>query len=385
MIATPHSKSLTNDQATSSGAGAEATWQSGGSSPCAPYVCPYSAIYAGYASRPQDRRHVASGGLATVLLAEALRGGVVDGVVVSKADFADGSIGSRIDIVTDPDRVQDYGTSVYFDIPVERHWRALDQFHGSLAVCSLPCHTDILRRRKLSGRSLDNVKLFVSLFCGHNSQAELLRFVFHREGIDEAQVASMYIDRSHLGGDVRVQLRDGSERVFPFRHFNVYRSLGFFSKPLCHHCDDHLGFHADLSIGDLFTGKYRHTGVKHSALIVRTEPGAKLVQLARENGSVRLEELDPDLILRAQKRVLIPSGDLMSRYWACWLVGVPARKPQRGAFRFRSFLTYAALLFNDRLSQRRWGRKLIRSLPRPFLYSYVAVIKLVNTTLGCNK
>ena len=353
----------------------------GGDSPFARYVGDHLAVWAAHASDPADRRHVASGGVVTTLLATALRDGVVDGVAVCRVDFSEGKLGHRFEVVTDPDAVQDFGTSAYFNVPIERYSKQIDAFDGRVALCALPCHTGILRRRQANGRELSNLALYVSLFCGHNNEPELLRFVFAKAGVDESQIADMRVDRTYLGGALRLAMRDGSERPILFRHFNVYRSLWFFSKQMCRYCDDHLGSGGDLSIGDVFTPEYRSRGVKHSAVIARTEAGRSLVESAIGQGRLTAESIDPSVVFRAQKRVIVPSGDLRSRYRACRTVGFSAKPPPEGRFRLRSYLTYTALLANERLSQASWGPAVIRHIPRPLLYAYVAGIKLVNNTL----
>lgn len=354
----------------------------GSHSPYAPYLGDHLGVFTAYATAPRDRQHVASGGAVTALLAHAIREGFVDGVAVAKADFSQGKMGYRFDIVTEPDKVQTYGTSAYFNIPLERHSTDIDRFDGSVAVCSLPCHTGIFRKRMANSGTMKNVKLFISLFCGHNNEPELNRFVFQQQGIDESDILDVRVDRSYLGGDVLVTLKDGSIRPIPFRHFNVYRSLWFFSKGLCRYCDDHLGAHADLSIGDVFTAEYRAKDIKHSAIIIRTQEGNRLVESARSKGILTMEPVEESVVFGAQKRVVVPSHDLLSRYYANRLAGFPAKKPPVGRFRIRSFVTYSLLQLNDRLSKTRWGPRLLRLVPRPLLYGYIAVIKLVNNTLG---
>jgi len=254
-----------------------------------------------------------------------------------------------------------------------------------VALCALPCHTRVLRRRQEDGRGLDNVALFVSLFCGHNNETDLVRFFLEKEGIAEESVSGMTVDRTYLGGSIHIPLRDGSSRTIPFRRFNVYRSLGFFTKPMCRYCDDHLGARSDLSVGDVFVGKYRSQGVKHSAVVARSDQGLRLLRSALDRGIITAEQVDPEVVFRAQKRVIVPSGDLKSRYYACRWLGFPAKPSTEGRFRLRSFLTYSLLNLNDRVSRSASGRRLLRHVPRTILYAYVAAIKLVNHSLRPEK
>ena len=353
----------------------------GVNAPYAAYLGDHLGVFAGYATESSNRAHVASGGLVTTLLATSLRDGLVDAVAVARSDFADGKLGYRFDLISDPDKVQEYGTSVYFNIPIEKYWREMDRFDGRIALCALPCHIGLLRRLQKEGRGLANVQLFLSLFCGHNNELELLRFVLRKQGIAESAVADLRVNRTYLGGHVRISLRDGSHRLIPFRNFNVYRSLWFFSKQMCRYCDDYLGAVADLSIGDIFVPEYRRRRIKHSAVIARTPRGLKLLRSAIDRGIVTVDAVSPKVVFRAQKRIIVPSGDLTSRYQACRLAGFPAKRPEQRKFRLRSFITYSLLHLNDRLSQTSWGPRLLRWIPLPLLYAYIAAIKLINNSL----
>ena len=115
-------------------------------------IGPFRKLYAGYAARSMDRARVAAGGLMTSLLATALREGLVDGVVLCRSDFSQEKMGYAIDIVTNADEIPKYGKSVYFNIPIERETRRLDQFNGKLAICALPCQARIIRRTQQGGK-----------------------------------------------------------------------------------------------------------------------------------------------------------------------------------------------------------------------------------------
>ena len=104
-----------------------------------------------------------------------------------------------------------------------------------------------------------------------------------------------------------------------------------------------------------------------------------------DRGILTVEQVEPEVVFRAQKRVIVPSADLKSRYHACRIAGFPAKPPKQGRFRVRSFLTYALLMLNDKLSKTRLGPKILGYIPRPLLYAYIASIKIINTSLGTSK
>lgn len=351
------------------------------------YLGKFRAAYAGYVRDENARQSAASGGVVTSILQYVLEEGHVDGAAVCRADFSKGTLGYEFKIVRDPHEIRRFGSSAYFNIPLERHGPEIAAFDGKLAVCGLPCHTSLMRSRSERPGHPNPPRLWVSLFCGHNNEPELLQFFFRKVGIRENEIQDMKIDRTYLGGSVILKLRGGLQKNLPFRWFNVYRSLGLFTKPMCRYCDDHLGAMSDVSVGDIFIPPYRQRKIKHSAILTRTEQGDQIIQGLIRSGRLVSEKIDPKLIFWAQKRILVPSGDLRSRFHACKRAGYPVRsdRTEGSRFRLRSFLTYFLLLCNDRLSRTRWGERFFRILPRPFLYLYIGAIKVLNHTLKASR
>lgn len=345
------------------------------------YLGPHLDLYAAYANKDGNRERISSGGIVTTVLQQCLEESLVDGVALARCAFENGDIGYRFSILTDPREIPEYGSSAYFNIPIERHWKELDQFDGKLAICCLPCHCSLLRKRQESLHKSLHIRYIVSLFCGHNNEAELIRFVLRKESIPLSEVIDMQVKRHYLSGVLVFTLNDGRTREVDFRRFNVYRSLWFFSKNMCRQCDDHLGAQSDMSVGDIFTSRYRRLSPKRSAVVVRTGKGRELMDQVIRSGKINYEKVPAEEIFASQKRVIVPSADLKSRYYALRWNGYAVKKGKYGRFRIRSFLTYTMLYFNDRLSQRKWGRKVIGVVPRPLLYGYIALIKLINHSL----
>jgi coenzyme F420 hydrogenase subunit beta len=340
-------------------------------------IGPYRQTYAGFATAPTDRRRVAAGGVVTALMKTALQEGVVDGVVLSRADFSQGRLGYAIDIVNDPIEIQNYGKSVYFNIPLEKEWKKIDSFPGQLAICVLPCHARIFRQMQKGGKRLGNLKIMLSLFCGHNNETDLWDFIFCKHNINQSDISDMRTDREHMRGYINLVMRSGETKKISFREFNTYRRLWLFSKSLCRHCEEHLGADADISVGDVFIKDFLDKKIRHSSVITRSAAGVALVAKAVERGMVTLEPIQSDSVYAAQRSIVLPSRDAGSRYWANRLFGHKAKKPKGVQFRLRTFFYYTMLLGNDKLSRTWPGRKILELAPVTALYAYIKILNLV--------
>jgi hypothetical protein len=136
-----------------------------------------------------------------------------------------------------------------------------------------------------------------------------------------------------------------------------------------------------LSVGDIFIHRFRCKAIKHSAMVVRSELAEQLTQAACDFARVHLERISAEELFSAQRRILAPSKDSFSRYYANRLLGYRCKKPKEGRFRIRSFITYSMLVANNRLSSTKFGRWLLYKIPSQALYPYAACIKLINHTL----
>ncbi len=343
----------------------------------------FHSSYVGYAKAEEDRKRVASGGIVTTLSRFLLTNQIVDGVALSRAVFRNGALDYDFSIVTNPEEVSLFGTSVYFDIPIEKHLSYLQEFKGKLAICCLPCHAKMIRRTQIQKKKFDNIILLISLFCGHNNSKELFRFVFNKYKIDEKHAREMWIARTYLGGNIHIRNEFGKIETFSFRCLNVYRSLGLFSKKMCKYCDDHLGCCSDISVGDIYLKEFKKDDIKSSSILIRTKIGETIFNQLKDSSKIYCQDIDPSKIHLSQKRILVPSNDHKSRYYACTLLGYAVNKKVflNKNFRIRSFVTHSLILLNNRLSEFKIGLMIFRLIPLKVWCLYIGVIKLINHTL----
>jgi coenzyme F420 hydrogenase subunit beta len=344
------------------------------------YVGPCSATYVAY--REERPHHVASGGVVTALAVSLLRSGAADGVAMVRATFAaDSEAGYEFRIITDPEDVAEFGGSVYYDAPLQRHWQEVAEFDGRVAVCGLPCHVRALRGLQRQGKSPGNVVLVISLFCGHNCTVGLMRAFLERNGIEPARVRDVRFVRTYIEGVVEVDTDDGEQHRLSFSGFNALRNLWVDSKRLCMSCDEHFGAQADVSVGDIFLPEYRDLGVRVSAVVVRTDAGERAWDDLVRSGALNVSPVDVSEVFRAQRRVVIASKDTLSRYRAARMLGYTTAKPVEGRFRLRTFATYSFLYAMNRFSQTPAGKRFVRSVPQKLAFAAVLGVKAVHSTL----
>jgi coenzyme F420 hydrogenase subunit beta len=250
------------------------------------YLGAWDALFFGYAKRKELRTYAASGGMVSALLVYLLDQKVIQGALVSRITVEGGQIRAMPYIARTPNEILQGQSSIYMEFPwMQRAKSLLRTTEGSLAVVGLPCHINNLRRMERHDQDLAHkVKVRVALVCGRSSSKKLLLKVLAKKGIYEDDVENIRFREGHWRGQMHVWLKNGSEVVFPFKDFSLYRNLHFYCEKRCLYCEDPLGDNADIVCGDVWLEEMRQEAIKHSLVISRNPQLTQWVQEMEADG-----------------------------------------------------------------------------------------------------
>ena len=336
------------------------------------YVGSHRASYLAHATDSIVRRNAASGGIVSALLIHGLHSDIFDGAVICKTVLLDGKVRAKFEIATTVDEVLDAQGSKYVETQfLKEVLPLLHSFKGRVAVVGLPCDISALRHRCEKEPTLaKKVVLTIALFCGHNSRTGLVDEITSRLEVEAEQKLRDYKFRiGHWRGRLEANFENGTTITKPSKFFNDYQNLFFFCERKCMACSDHYGYHADISIGDIWLFRLKEDPIKHSSLIVRSESGESLYRSARDSKRIMGIGLDIRDIMDGQSRIGPSHYNVKSRAQVGRLFGLklklkdPVNQPVAWHAYLNAFMTIA----NMRLSEKSWGRKLIFMMPRSTL------------------
>jgi coenzyme F420-reducing hydrogenase beta subunit len=322
-------------------------------------------LYAGYASDESLRKFSASGGIVSTLLVHLLDQKLVDGVLASRITSIDGHVRGVTSLVRNSAEISNFAGSAYVDTPVLQMVNEIKKLPGRFAVVALPCQVRMLKTRMDSDPELRR-KLFmvIGLFCRGNVREQFYDNFLHKFGIPVEDVESVRVSRSYVKGMVTVGLRNGKNVALPFMRMNAYRLAGVDAKALCAWCDEHTSEDADLAVGDIFSGEFKHKPIKHSAFIPHTHEAASLLQDLQERGIIHTTAVGLEYYRKTFMRIEQYSDQLVSRYPAAKIVGLAVPKQQKkGKVNIFHSLAWMIYFFNSRLSQTKSGRKVLFTAP----------------------
>lgn len=266
------------------------------------------AAYVGYVEEADFRSRGSSGGMASWVLYELMRAGLVDGVAhVAPADLQRDGCFFQYRIAATKEELRSGAKSRYYPIELSGVLETMRTVPGRYAVVGLPCFVkavQLLRREDPVLR--ERIAFTLGLFCGHLKSARFLESIAWQMGVaiakvqradfrvkDSSRPASTYTAELELY-DGRVIRRDW------WKMADGDWGKGFFQNSTCNFCDDVVAETADISFGDAWVEPYASDGGGTNVVIVRSPVLNSLVTDAIAAGRLHLQPVDGAFVGQTQ-------------------------------------------------------------------------------------
>ncbi|MEW8507329.1 MAG: Coenzyme F420 hydrogenase/dehydrogenase, beta subunit C-terminal domain [Candidatus Thiodiazotropha sp.] len=338
----------------------------------------YRELYHAYASEASFRVNAASGGIGSALLITLLEQDEIDGALVCNTVIEEGKIRAHFSIASTKQEILEAQGSKYVEtafmkeaLPLIRH------FQGRIAVVGLPCDITNLTRWVAKDHDIaTKVKLKIALVCGHNSKTELIDSISGSLKKEAAsQLRAYRFRKGHWRGELEAEFLNGSVIRKPFSYFSLYQNLYFYSEKKCLVCNDHFGYQADISLGDVWAYRFKQDPIKKTGVIIRTQQGADLWSGANRSEAITATDLDIRDILDGQARTAPFHYNVSARNRVAPLFGYKVPDKVNAAVSWHTWLSALITLFNMRWSESSTWNKLIFRIPRPLLKAYLYLKK----------
>ncbi len=225
------------------------------------------------------------GGTVTTLMTLALREGMIDAAVLAGA--GEGILPQGV-TVSDSEAVGRFGKSRFVVSPIVAEFnQAIRKDYQRIGVVATPCQALALAKMraqtlKTAEGGIEKLRLVIGLFCGWALSWRELTAVL-KEKMDLAAVTGMDIPPSRYH-TLEVYTQDGAIRI-PLDEITPC------VRESCRSCGDMTAEFSDLSVGSARLPEGWETARRWNQVIVRTDLGRDLLELARRRGV--LEFRDP--------------------------------------------------------------------------------------------
>lgn len=253
-----------------------------------PEIGPFRGLYLTRAADPDVRKESQHGGTVTALVKLALKEGFIDSAVLTKAQ---GALSPKSVLATTAEEVLACRGSS-FQIPASLFVlnEALKEGrYKKIGVVGTPCKT--LAVYKMMAKPIpkrdnnaDNIGMVFGLFCGWglnwDGMEKLISRYTDKEGVRHIDIPPSKYHCMTIHA-IEGQKNIGLDEVTPL------------VRKTCTYCTDMTAEFSDLSVGGARSNDGWEVDKGYNQVVVRSEKGLKLMELARKTGALEFKEV-PD-------------------------------------------------------------------------------------------
>lgn len=277
-----------------------------------PRIGYYLKTYAGFVSQGEFRKLGSSGGMGTWIVHELLDKGLVDAVIHVRgrtpSESEEKLFGFNISFSKEDVRAG--AKSRYYPIEMSGVMDFVKKNPGRYAFVGIPCFVKAVRL--LAGQNpviKDRIKFCVGLVCGHLKSSRFAEMFAWQCDVAPSELKAIDFRKKIPGQGanlygVEVTGEKNGQAVHATKtnreFFGHNWGHGFMKYEACDYCDDVLAETADIAVGDAWLPQYVNDDQGTNVIVVRNKIVEELVEKARTEGRLHLDDLSPDGIARSQ-------------------------------------------------------------------------------------
>jgi coenzyme F420 hydrogenase subunit beta len=235
-------------------------------------------VYNGYSLNKKLRINASSGGIIREISRQLLENNEIDGIITITHDKG---LDYSPKIIKD---ISEMPNSIYHNINYENAIKLLKNNNGKYLLIGLPCHITSIEKftnKKKYFYLKERIFLKIALICGYTF--ERINMEFFAE-INNFKMENITYREN---GRFRKTRIINKNRTLLFDVYNpntlmekINNSImfdKFLSQRNCLYCVDHIGYCADIVVGDAWQERYNNDNIGTNIIIVRTERGDNLM------------------------------------------------------------------------------------------------------------
>jgi len=237
-------------------------------------------IVNGYSMDEKLRFESSSGGFIRECCKTLLDAQDIDGIITLTHK---GGLEYEPDIIKD---ISKTANSVYHNINFQNSFELIKKSEGRFLIIGLPCHIasiNLLLNKTRFKKHREKVYGFIALMCGYTFDRKNLEMFARFKNRDLYNIT--YREKGRFRKTRLYDTPQSSILFDVFKPKDVYERLEnliFFDQYLpqtyCLYCIDHMGYFADLTVGDAWQERYASDNIGTNIIISRTEKGEEILE-----------------------------------------------------------------------------------------------------------
>lgn len=260
------------------------------------------ACYIGFATDKKIRFKASSGGIVTALLNFLLENKYADGGIVTKIEAGNPPLAKAFVVKSKEEIIAAMG-SKYCPVLFNDALKSLERGKRYVLV-GLPCQIFAVKRlADFNNFIKDSIKLYIGLFCGGTPSYNGTIYLLRKYGLKDHNLQQIRYRGDGWPGSLRFQTMSESLNI-PFTEYWPLISP-WFHLNICMICIFGLSPQSDISCGDAWFPELVKKEKQGTSIVVsRTDFGDKILHEAEERRVIKLQQIHPQSVIRAQKAMI---------------------------------------------------------------------------------
>lgn len=297
---------------------------------------PVLEVWEGHATDHELRFNGSSGGVISALALYCLEAGETAGAVQVRARKDQPLLNETVISKTRSDILEATASRYSPASPCEKLADVRKDGRRHLFVgkpCDVAGATRLMEKDPVLAKS---VALTISIFCAGTPSTAATRELLDSMGVaDDATVESVRYRGRGWPGRMTARFRQGDKEAVQSASMSYEKGWGEILQKhtqwRCRLCADHLGEHADLSIGDPWYRPIQKNEPGDSLIVVRTQRGRRMLRAAVAAGYLALESRTVKTLAASQPNLERTKGAVFARCLTSRAVGAAAPVYRGGA------------------------------------------------------
>jgi coenzyme F420-reducing hydrogenase beta subunit len=263
----------------------------------------YYDIYAGYSQK--YRFNSSSGGIATYILTQLIKQGIVDHVV-SVRSSSDTDSHYEYQISSTPEEVVSSSKTKYYPVTLATALDRIKAVDGRIAVTGVACFVKGLRLlQHYDSYWKDKIAFIVGIICGGVKSAFYADYLASKAGVtgkyDRPQFRIKDFESKALDYSYGCVNDKGIQHQIKMRTVGDMWGTGLFKNNACDFCDDVTTELADISLGDAWIPPYDQDGKGTNVIVTRSALADRLIKDGIKKEELSLVILPEEKFLSSQQ------------------------------------------------------------------------------------
>ncbi|MCL1929980.1 polysaccharide pyruvyl transferase family protein [Candidatus Saccharibacteria bacterium] len=269
----------------------------------------YHRLYAGYVSEGSFRENGSSGGFVSWLAGQLLKEKKIDGFIHVQKSEQKGLL-FEYRISRNISQIKQGAKSRYYPVELSRVLAEVKKKPGRYAVLGIPeIITELRLLADVDPIIKERIKYYLGLVCGHQKSTKYAEAMAWQFGIKpgDLECVDFRVKRSE-GSAIEYDERfvgniDGKKTTIVRRNNEPFVGSwahGFFKANFSDFTDNVFNETADVTFGDAWLTEYIDDPAGTNIIIVRNAELDKIIQEAKKEKKVKIDEISEEMIVRSQ-------------------------------------------------------------------------------------